>query len=101
MLPLPPISVESGRPGTRPGGGARRFRRFLAGAWAASQSSALGVAVQASPSSSAQFTASSWVPMVNAEASVARNRDVVLAVFEGGQPKMATGLTGHPGSLKR
>lgn len=32
----------------------------------------------------------------NAEAPVARNRDVVLAVFEGGQPKMATGLTGHP-----
>lgn len=31
-----------------------------------------------------------------AEASVARNRDVVLAVFEGGQPKMATGLTVHP-----
>jgi hypothetical protein len=27
---------------------------------------------------------------------VARNRDVVLAAFEGGQPKMATGLTGHP-----
>lgn len=32
----------------------------------------------------------------NAEAPVARNRDVVLAVFEGGQPKMATGLAGHP-----
>lgn len=32
----------------------------------------------------------------NAEAPVARNRDVVLAVFEGGQPKMATDLTGHP-----
>jgi hypothetical protein len=31
----------------------------------------------------------------NAEASVARNRDVVLAVLEGGQPKMATGLTVH------
>ena len=27
---------------------------------------------------------------------MARNRDVVLAVFEGGHPKMATGLTGHP-----
>jgi len=32
----------------------------------------------------------------NAEASVTRNCDVVLAVFEGGQPKMATGLTVHP-----
>lgn len=32
----------------------------------------------------------------NAQARVARNRDVVLAAFEGGQPKMATGLTGHP-----
>jgi hypothetical protein len=32
----------------------------------------------------------------NAEARVARNRDVVLAAFKGGQPKMATGLTGHP-----
>lgn len=32
----------------------------------------------------------------NAEASVAWNRDVVLTVFKGGQPKMATGLTVHP-----
>lgn len=32
----------------------------------------------------------------NAQARVARNRDVVLAAFEVGQPKMATGLTGHP-----
>ena len=32
----------------------------------------------------------------NAEAPVARNRDVVLAVFEGGQPEMAAGLTGSP-----
>jgi len=32
----------------------------------------------------------------NAEARVLRNRNVVRAAFEGGQPKMATGLTGHP-----
>jgi hypothetical protein len=32
----------------------------------------------------------------NAETRVPRNRDVVLAAFERGQPKMATGLTGHP-----
>jgi hypothetical protein len=32
----------------------------------------------------------------NAEARVTRNRDVVLAAFERGQPKMATSLTGHP-----
>jgi len=32
----------------------------------------------------------------NPEARVTRNRDVVLAAFERGQPKMATGLTGHP-----
>lgn len=32
----------------------------------------------------------------NAEASMARNRHVVLTVFKGGQPKMATGLTAHP-----
>jgi len=32
----------------------------------------------------------------NAQARVTRNRDVVLAAFEGGQPKMATCMTSHP-----
>ena len=32
----------------------------------------------------------------NAEASVTRNRDVVLTVLKGGQPNMAASLTGRP-----
>ncbi len=32
----------------------------------------------------------------DAKAAVARNRDVVFTVFEGGQPKMTAGLTGRP-----
>jgi hypothetical protein len=32
----------------------------------------------------------------NAKTRVPRNRNVVLAAFERSQPKMATGLTGHP-----
>ena len=32
----------------------------------------------------------------DAEACMARNGDMVLAAFECCQPKMATGLTGHP-----
>ncbi len=30
------------------------------------------------------------------EGRVTRDRDVVLAAFESGQPKMAAGLAGHP-----